>query len=142
MIRLLRNHEGAALLEFALAFPILMFTILGVIEFGRVLWTQNALHYAVEQAARCRTIGSCTTDSLAQTYAAAETTSGISFPLSAFAVHSGVACGTGVGNQVIATYTFQFLTSLIGFGNVVSTGGSSGLSQSLTLTAQACFPTG
>jgi Flp pilus assembly protein TadG len=53
---LLANRAGATTVEFALVGLLFFALILGVIEIGRVLWTYNALHYAVQQAARCASV--------------------------------------------------------------------------------------
>lgn len=130
-IGILREPSGAAVVEFAFAMPILLTALLGTVEFGRVVWTQNALHYAVEEAARCMTfnVTTCSSTSTIQSYAAS--VSGLSFGSggTTFAPTTGAACGGGVtGNRVTASYPFQFVTSLFNYG--------------ITLTAQACFPTG
>ena len=53
--RLLRassaDRTGSAMVQFAMILPAFVLLIFGVIEVGRLLWLQNALHYAVEQAA-------------------------------------------------------------------------------------------
>lgn len=123
--RALRERGGAAAVEFAMTVPILLVAMLGIIEFGRILWAQNALHYAVEQAARCATIDTTTCDNAADTQSYASTVSAFTFPTSAFTVTSPP--DSPCGNQVSASYAFQFLTSLFGTGP--------------TLSAQACFPT-
>jgi len=48
----LRNRRGAVLVEFVLVSLILMFTIIGVIEFGRAVWTHNSLGHAAREGAR------------------------------------------------------------------------------------------
>jgi Flp pilus assembly protein TadG len=50
----------------------LMLLLLGTVDGGRMLWTQNSLQYAVEQAARCATVNktTCGTATQIQTYAA------------------------------------------------------------------------
>jgi len=121
-LRALREHSGAAAVEFAMTVPILLTVILGIFEFGRLLWAQNALHYAVEQAARCRTIDVATCDNVGDTQTYASTVSAFTFPTSAFTVTT-----PSCGNLVSASYSFQFVVSLFGTGP--------------TLTAQACFPT-
>lgn len=124
--RLLSRNDGAAAVEFAIALPTLMIAVIGIIEFGQAFWAQNALHYAVEQTARCMTLkgSNCNTTEAAQNYAAAA--SGYNFAPSVFTPQSGVACGTGVGNQVNATYPFQFNVYIYSYN--------------LSLTAQSCFP--
>jgi Flp pilus assembly protein TadG len=120
--RALDERGGAAAVEFAMTVPILLVAMLGIVEFGRVLWAQNALHFAVEEAARCATIDVTTCGNTNETQSFASTASGFTFPTSAFTV-TVATCG----NQVTASYAFQFLTSFFGTGP--------------TLTAQACFPT-
>lgn len=50
--RFLRDRSGAAAVEFALILPIFLLTILGIIEFGRMLWIRNTMEYVAETAAR------------------------------------------------------------------------------------------
>jgi hypothetical protein len=120
--RALRERGGAAAVEFAMTVPILLTVMLGIFEFGRMLWAQNALHYAVEQAARCATIDVATCGNPGDTQTYASTVSAYTFPPSAFSVTT-----PSCGNQVSASYAFPFVVSLFGTGP--------------TLTAQACFPT-
>jgi Flp pilus assembly protein TadG len=115
-------REGATAIEFAFVAPVLFAILFGVIEFGRLMWTQSALHFAVEAAARCASVtpSVCGTSAQIQTYAAAEV-SALNIPTSAF-TPSTPACG----HQVSASFTFQFVaTALFPF--------------TPTLTAQACF---
>src|SRR5687767_3857600 len=48
----LRNRRGAVLVEFVLVSLILMFTIIGIIEFGRAVWTHNSIGHAAREGAR------------------------------------------------------------------------------------------
>ncbi len=57
--------RGVAAVEFALIVLPLLLMVLGIIDGGRMLWTQNSLQYAVEQAARCAVVNSKTTCSTA-----------------------------------------------------------------------------
>jgi Flp pilus assembly protein TadG len=115
-------RDGATALEFALVAPVLFAILFGVIEFGRLMWTQSALHFAVEAAARCASVtpGVCGTSAQIQTYAAS-TVSALNIPASAF-TSSTPACG----HQVSASFSFQFVAGgLFPF--------------TPTLAAQACF---
>jgi Flp pilus assembly protein TadG len=47
-----RNERGAALMEFAIVAAIFLTALFGVIEFGRLLWTHNALRDAARRGAR------------------------------------------------------------------------------------------
>lgn len=46
------NERGSALVEFAIAGSVFLTALFGVIEFGRLLWTHNALKYSAQQGAR------------------------------------------------------------------------------------------
>ena len=65
-------QEGTTAIEFALVAPSLFLVLFGAIEFGRLMWTQSALHFAVEEAARCASVtpGLCGTASQIASYAA------------------------------------------------------------------------
>jgi len=65
--RFIKNTHGASAVEFAIIAPVFFLLLFGAIECGQMLWTQNALQYAVERAARCAIIdiSTCT-----QSYAA------------------------------------------------------------------------
>jgi Flp pilus assembly protein TadG len=47
-----RGERGAALMEFAIAATVFFTALFGVIEFGRLLWTHNALRDAARRGAR------------------------------------------------------------------------------------------
>src|SRR5262249_57738689 len=94
---------------------------LGIMEFGRLMWTKNALNFAVEDAARCAAINStlCGTQSLMQSYATNR--SGYAFPTADFTL-STPSCGT----QVSATYPFTLLVPMVTY--------------SVSLTSSYCYP--
>ncbi len=120
---LFRATQGATAIEFALVAPVLFLTLFGAIEFGRLMWTQSALHYAVEQAARCASVNTttCGTASQIASYAAS-TVSALNIPSSAFTATLNSSCG----HQVLASLNYQFVaTGLFPYTPV--------------LTAQACF---
>src|SRR5258705_13771506 len=47
-----RNERGATLLELAIVASIFFTSLFGVLEFGRLLWTHNALRDAARRGAR------------------------------------------------------------------------------------------
>ena len=68
--------RGVTAVEFALILWPLLLLLLGTIDGGRMLWTQNSLQFAVEQAARyavtsCTT--TCATTAQIQSYAISKT---------------------------------------------------------------------
>jgi Flp pilus assembly protein TadG len=122
--RIWRDERGASALEFALTAPAFFLFIFGIIELGLLFWTVIGLQHGAEMAARCASINAAlcqaSNPSTVTDYATQQAL-GLSLPASTF-TYSVLACG----NQVSATYSFQF-------PNVLHIG-------PLTLTAQACFP--
>ena len=126
-VRGLRDARGTAAIEFAIVLPVLLLCLLGLIEFARVIWTQAALDYAVQAAARCAAIDALTcplSDPARVSGYAASKAPGLSFanPSATFAV-STQACGV----EVTASLPFDFLLPAL-------------LPYSQTLSASACFP--
>ena len=122
LLRLLRARGGATAAEFAAILPALLAISLGIMEFGRLMWTKSALNYAVEEAARCAAINTSTCGTQAQVQSYAASHAGQTFAVSVFTL-STLACGT----QVSATYPFQFVVPLVDY--------------SVTLQASYCYPT-
>ena len=50
--RIMKNERGAALIEFTIVAAIFFTTMFAVLEFGRLLWTHNALRDAARRGAR------------------------------------------------------------------------------------------
>lgn len=115
------DTAGSTAVEFAFVGPLLLLMMFGVIEFGRALWTENALQYAVAEAARCMTVNTNLCGSPSQTQAFAATRSGLSLPASVFTAGRAFC-----GNKVSARYSFEPLLGLLPYP--------------VTLTAQSCFP--
>jgi Flp pilus assembly protein TadG len=120
---LFSNRRGATAVEFALILPPFLLLLFGIVEFGRVLWTQSALHFAVEEAARCATVDAtnCATATQVQNFAVSRA-KGLGLKNTVFTLTTP-ACG----NQVSASYPFPFILATM-------------FPSSITLTAQSCFP--
>ena len=131
--RLLDDVAGTNSLEFAfVAIPLFLF-ILGAVDFGRLYWTQSALQYAAEAAARCATVNCCNggpsscgggTGATGLQQFAATQLLGLSIAssdLSNFSLTSQ-ACG----NRVSFNYAYNFIV-----GPLIANSG-------LTLTGSAC----
>ena len=118
--------------------------VFGAIEFGRVLWTEQALQETALAGARCMAIaqgtkpnGSCTSSG---SYSSTATKTyiqnvangwGVSLPLSGISLSTSAASGGCTGlSQVTLTKTFTSVAPLLVHLNA---GG-------LTLTAAACYP--
>jgi Flp pilus assembly protein TadG len=119
--RVLADRAGVTAIEFAILGPVLLVTLIAVAEFGRMLWVENALQYAVAQAARCMTIDTSVCGDARETRDFAAASSGMSFPSSVFVVGPAVC-----GNRVSASYVFTFAAGLFPY--------------TATLDAQSCYP--
>lgn len=125
--RLLRSRSGVASLEFALVAIPFFLMVFGIVEFSRLVWTQSAMQFAVEKAARCASVNKSlcdpSTPSLVQTYAQSQMlapgTTAANFSLDL----SKSSC-----NKVSASLTFTFLLPEL-------------LPSSVVLSAQSCYPT-
>jgi Flp pilus assembly protein TadG len=142
-----RNIAGSTAVEFALVIPVLSLMVLGMIEFGRLLWTQNSIQYAVEEAARCAAMGQttgatlCTTASDVQSYAASKVL-GYTVAPSAFTVTYPCPTGTGCTACGVANAKGVLIVASVPFTPILS---SSSLlpfegALSITLGAQSCRP--
>ncbi|NIR45887.1 MAG: hypothetical protein GWM93_17070 [Gemmatimonadetes bacterium] len=49
---LLKDRRGTAFVEFGLIAPILFLVVLGIIDFGRLLWLSNTVEHAAVEGAR------------------------------------------------------------------------------------------
>jgi len=146
MIRRLRNFGAAkgaaAAVEFALVLGPLLLLMFGVIEFGRLLWTREALQETATAGARCMgmTSSSCAASGA---YSSANTktyiegvssTWGIALVDSDITLNNSTTCAgvtaTNAFSTVSISYTFQSVVP-----NIVKalTGGTA-------LTTTACFP--
>lgn len=124
LVKIWRDQQGASAVEFAIIAPVFLLFIFGIIALGLLFWRQVGLQHGAEMAARCATINTslCPNNNpSAITNYATQQALGLSLPASTF-TYSTPACG----NQVTASYTFQF-PDILNLGP-------------LTLTAQACFP--
>lgn len=50
--RLIADRRGAAAIEAAFVLPAMAVIVLGIMETGRAMWTQNTLQFAVDEVAR------------------------------------------------------------------------------------------
>jgi Flp pilus assembly pilin Flp len=119
---LVRDERGNAAVELALiATPLFLF-LFGIIATGQAVWLQSVLNTSVAEAARCASVNPtlCGTTSQIQAYAARQ--AGAGFDGAIFSPTTA-SCG----NQVSASYP---LAMIIPF-----------MTLSVTLDAQACYPT-
>lgn len=118
---LLAASDGVTAIEFGLLAPALFLLLFGVMEFGRMVWTQTGLHYSVEEAARCASVNASVCGTPAQIAAyAAGSVSELNLASSVFTVTS-----PSCGHQVTASLKYAFLSNFF--------------TTSPILTATACF---
>lgn len=120
--RLAPDASGNAAIEMALVAGPLFLFLFGIIATGQAAWLQSALNASVAEAARCASVNPslCGTPSQVQSYAAGQ--AGAGFASSVFTVTTAVC-----GNQVSASYPVAITMPFVPV--------------SLTLNAQACYPT-
>jgi Flp pilus assembly protein TadG len=137
-----RSHGGATAVEFAAVLGPLMILIFGVFEFGRLLWTREALQETATAGARCMGM-SATSCASGGTYNSGDSDTyieglanswGVTLTAANITLNSNTTCaGVSAANgfsSVTITYTFQSVVpSLI-----------TALSGGTTLTSTACFP--
>lgn len=119
-----RGERGSVAVEYGIVLPALLLLVLGLIDTGRLVWTQTTLDRAVEAAARCGAVDSvkCATAAAVQSYAVSEAY-GLTIEASAFTV-AAKTCGISVS----AEYPFKLVIPWIARTD-------------LTLAAEACYPT-
>ena len=105
------NERGAALVETAIAVPIVLMICVGIFEFGRAYQTWQVLTNAAREGARVATGDGGTTDfeveTAVRTFMAAERLGNTgSAPIR---VNRKVALGSNTGTEVTIEYPFSFI---------------------------------
>jgi Flp pilus assembly protein TadG len=120
----LKNTCGATAVEFALvAIPVLWFMI-GIMQTGYIVWTDNLLHVAVDAAARCGAVQSTTVPCYGGTTNNMIQTANLVFePMSGATFISNTSCSGDGGSGLIGTYSVSILFVV-----------------NLSLTATSCYP--
>ena len=137
--RLRAVRDGTMAVEFALlAVPFLMLSF-GIIEFGRLIWTNEALQATAAIGARCMGVlaSSCASSGA---YSSSNTSTyilsvasgwNVTLPSSALTLTTSGTCGGVTGfSQVTISYSFQTVVP-----NLLTS-----LSAGVPLSVQACFP--
>jgi Flp pilus assembly protein TadG len=142
--RFLRDLSGASAVELALVLPAFAALLIGFFNGCAMYWGQTALHFAVDDAARCWSVGfSCTTAAQARTFASTHyhgphinsLTFTATSPASTEGGTGGYCTHPGYGNTstnsvpgyiVSATGTYKFDGGLVSFN--------------VPIAASACFP--
>jgi Flp pilus assembly protein TadG len=133
------SWSGSSAVEFAAVVAPLVLLIMGGIEFGRVMYTRQALHETALQTARCMGIlqTDCTTSGAISTAASISFAQAISsgwfvaLEADEIDVDSTATCG-GVSDFSQVTITHEFQTALPTF--------VTDMANATTLVSTACFP--
>ena len=120
-LSVIRHEEGSSVVEFALILPVFVAFVFGMVNCGLMLWTQLGIEHGTVAAARCATINPSVCPDV-PAYASQQAYD-LNLPKTTFTLTTP-ACG----NQVAASYPFQFTTLIFPSVNV-------------TLTARSCYPT-
>lgn len=125
-----RDARGASAVEFALLAPLVILMLVGIIETGRLLWTQHSLDQVAAATARCTAVtAACDTTESQQAHAVREAGE-LGVTIAADDVEAGVgSCRTVDGSARVAITT--------GFASPVGAW-VPGFPDSLA--AEACFP--
>jgi Flp pilus assembly protein TadG len=117
----LRSERGAAAVEFAIVAPMMIFLLLGIVEFSKVMLVQSSLSAAAREGARAVTLGS--TVGAAQTVVQSAATS---VALTTGQVAVSGSCATPAGSTTVVTvtvsYTQPVLYDVLGGAGVALTG--------------------
>jgi Flp pilus assembly protein TadG len=128
------RDRGAAAVEFALVFPLLLLIVFGIIDFGRALNTQITLTQAAREGARLDAEGDAQATVIAGTEQAATGLNPV--------IVQVTACPPGVAPSNNATvsvsYQFSFITPIGAIADLI--GNPGGLGNPLTMTAQGVMP--
>lgn len=118
-----QRERGAVAVEYGIILPVFLVLVLGLMDTGRLLWTQTTLDRAVEAAARCGAVDTiqCGTAAQVQQYAV-DQAYGLTIDASAFTV-ALQACGV----NVTAEYPFRLVIPWLAQPQV-------------TLKASGCYP--
>jgi Flp pilus assembly protein TadG len=120
--RLARDRGGASAVEFALVIGPFILVLFGVIEFGRLLWTLNALQETAIAGARCMGVlnSSCTSSGAYNSTSSVNYVKsvangwGVALTAANISLNNSASCaGVGDFSQVTITYTLQSVVPLI-----------------------------
>lgn len=124
---LFKGEGGTALVEFALAAPIVVAVLFGLVEFGYAVFAKGVITNAGREGARYGVVLSSPRKTEAEVQAKVQeylSKSGFTNPVTVTAPGAGGASGSALNVNVVYPYTFQVLPQFV-----------QGLVGSITLTA-------
>lgn len=118
--KLRRRDVGAAMVEFALVLPLMLLVIGGVVDFGRMLFTEVTLTNAAREGARAAVVSTATTTDIQNRAQAASP----GLTITTAATPGGTPCATPGGNATVtvsAPFTWFILAPVSGVAGLPST---------------------
>ena len=117
------NERGSTLVEFSIGVTVFLISMFGVVEFGRALWTHNALADAARRGARYASLHSATDIEQVKNVVVYGDPAGGSQPLipnlttaNVTVNYSNFALNKGTVTVGITNYQFQFVLPLVSSG--------------------------
>jgi Flp pilus assembly protein TadG len=114
------NERGSTLVEFAIGVTVFLTSMFAVVEFGRALWTHNALSDAARRGARYATLHSAGDINQVKNVVVYGDPAGGSQPLvpnlstsNVTVNYSNFALNKGTVSVSITSYQFQFILPLV-----------------------------
>lgn len=114
------NERGATLVEFSIGVTVFLVSMFGVVEFGRALWTHNALSDAARRGARYATVHSANDSAQIKNVVVYGDPAGGSQPLvpnlstaNVSINYSNFALNKGTVSVSVTNYQFQFVLPLV-----------------------------
>jgi len=114
--RFARASEGVAAVEFAIILPVFVMFVMGIFEGGRMLWIRNSIQTATEEAGRFAMAHTTATDAelIAQ---AADYFDSVGMDNPTFTIVRDTVDDMDFVT-ISGAYSFQYMFSVIDFGNV------------------------
>jgi Flp pilus assembly protein TadG len=119
--RVRKQERGSTLLEFAIGATVFLTAMFAVIEFGRVLWTHNALADAARRGARYAVNHTTGSDAAVKNVVVYGDPAGGTKPLvdnlttgNVQVQYSNFGLGAGTVSVSITGYQFQFVIPIVG----------------------------
>jgi len=116
-----KKQLGQSLVEFALVLPILLLTIMGVVEFGRIFMTQQVITNASREGARAAILPGNTEAEVYETVSSYMSSAGLVSGLSLETSNVGENVQPGTRTSVTVRYDLPILTGSIipGLGETI-----------------------